>query len=114
MTHTKLFQEGQPLHQDLRDLIYAHAVFWKDKPIYAPGTANLAAMLLVSMPVQEAFLCLVNIVNKSLLKTFYAGPQDDVGIHDVFKRASPDLTCDPRLRHTIAFSTLFWRTRCPR
>lgn len=30
------------------------------------------------MPAQEAFLCLVNLVNKSLLKTFYYGTKDDV------------------------------------
>lgn len=78
LPQTKLFQAGQPLHADLRDLVYAHAVFWKDKPLHANGIANLAAMLLVSMPVQDAFLCLVNLVNKSLLKTFYAGSPDDV------------------------------------
>lgn len=78
LVSTKLFQNDQPLNQDLRDLVYAHAVFWKDTPIYATGTANLAAMLLISMPAQEAFLSLVNLVNKSLLKTFYAGSHDDV------------------------------------
>lgn len=79
LPQTKLFQEGRPLYADLRDLLMAHSVFWKETPMYVSGISHIGAMLLVTMPVQEAFLCLVNLVNKSLLKTFYAGSSDDVG-----------------------------------
>lgn len=80
LRQTKLFQPGCPLHDDLSDILHAHSVFWQGgKPVYAPGTSYLAGMLLVSMTPPDAFLALVNLINKSLLKTFYRGPKDDVG-----------------------------------
>jgi len=78
LPQTKLFQATGPLHADLRDLLLAQSVFWSTTPSYAPGTAQLAGILLISMPAQEAFLCLVNLINKSLLKTFYRGTKDDI------------------------------------
>lgn len=84
LPQTKLFQSVGPLYKDLKDLLLAHSVFWKEgTPMYSNGTSYLAAMLLVSMPVQDAFLSLVNLINKSLLKTFYTGSNDEVREHTI-------------------------------
>ncbi|GAA98640.1 uncharacterized protein L969DRAFT_63337 [Mixia osmundae IAM 14324] len=79
MPNIKLFdKENGPMWSDLRNLLLAHSVFWRDRPSYAPGICFPAAMLLISMPPPEAFVALVNLVNKSCLKSFYAGVSDEI------------------------------------
>lgn len=43
-----------------------------------PGISYLAAMFLLNMSPAEAFLALVNVVEKSFLKSFYANNLDEV------------------------------------
>lgn len=43
------------------------------------GISILAAMLLISMPIQDAFIALVNLINNTFLKHLYEGAQDYVG-----------------------------------
>ena len=93
LTQAKLFQEECPLHNEILELLQAHCVFWKsEKPVYCAGTSYVAGMLLVCMPAQDAFLCLVNVINKSLLKAFYYGTQEDVSMLGTILRKSTACT----------------------
>jgi len=97
MPQLKLFQTEGPMHDDLRNLCLAYSVFWKEKPNYvgasnhwlpcsktdyvrkqSHGISFIAAMLLLSMPIQDAFLALVNLISNTFLKYFYDGSQDYV------------------------------------
>lgn len=90
----KLFQKDGPMYEDLRNLCLAYSVFWKEKPRYvrlvfrlssslaelaqSQGIAWVAGMLLISMPIQDAFIALVNLISNTFLKHFYDGTQDYV------------------------------------
>ncbi|GAA5975905.1 hypothetical protein JCM10908_005323 [Rhodotorula pacifica] len=81
----KLFQEGRVLHEDLMSLLLAWGVYEKRTPRYAEGLAFPAAMLLLNMPLPEAFISLVNLIHKSVLRSFYSeDPQDREAYFRVF------------------------------
>ncbi|KAG0152523.1 hypothetical protein CROQUDRAFT_649950 [Cronartium quercuum f. sp. fusiforme G11] len=67
----KLFQEGKPMHTDLRQILLAWSVFWRERPFYPKGSSFVAALFLINMTPQDAFLSLVNISRKSCLSYFY-------------------------------------------
>ena len=113
LPQTKLFQSSSPLYNDLRDILLAHSVFWRNStPSYASGISYVAATLLITMPPQDAFLCLVNIVNKSLLKPLYAGSQDEVRPLSVVQESFIELNTMFRLRPIAESLTLFLLTKC--
>lgn len=74
----KLFQEGRPMHTDLRQILLAWAVFWRERPYYPKGSSFLAALFLINMPPPDAFLSLVNISRKSCLSYFYNNKQAEM------------------------------------
>ncbi|EGG05279.1 uncharacterized protein MELLADRAFT_36891 [Melampsora larici-populina 98AG31] len=74
----KLFQVGRPMHNDLRQILLAWAVFWRERPFYPKGSSFLAALFLINMQPQDAFLSLVNISRKSCLSYFYNNKQAEI------------------------------------
>lgn len=73
--------KGAPLWQDLRDMLYAYIFVRADEAcqrlesgtvdletldeqfvLYVPGSASLAAMLLLNLPVSQAFIAMLNII----------------------------------------------------
>ncbi|GAA6055176.1 hypothetical protein JCM3770_002220 [Rhodotorula araucariae] len=80
----KLFQEGRVMHDDLMELLVAWTVYEKATPQYPEGLAFPAALLLLNMPPPEAFVCLVNLVHKSFLRSFYGDPEELEAYYRVF------------------------------
>ncbi|KAM0754750.1 hypothetical protein T439DRAFT_284256 [Meredithblackwellia eburnea MCA 4105] len=88
----KLFQkDGGVMHDELVDIILAYTVHWDGRPHYARGLSYTAAMLLVNMPAAEAFLTLINLVNKSFLKSFYSNDEEEI---DAYYRIFDTLLAD--------------------
>ncbi|OWZ78813.1 hypothetical protein C365_02452 [Cryptococcus neoformans Bt85] len=68
----KVFTRGSPLRDDLRELICAWLVFRSDEGLgYAPYINLLCAMLLLASPPPAAFLTLLNILSRPLLRAFF-------------------------------------------
>ncbi|BGP38718.1 hypothetical protein JCM10450v2_002668 [Rhodotorula kratochvilovae] len=80
----KLFQEGRVMHDDLVELVVAWSVHEKAIPRYPEGLAFPAALLLLNMSAPEAFVCLVNLVQKSFLRSFYGDPDEVEAYYRVF------------------------------
>ncbi|BGP14683.1 hypothetical protein JCM10213_006237 [Rhodosporidiobolus nylandii] len=81
----KLFQSGGVMHEELMELLLAWSVYEKDVPRYPRGLAYPAALLLVNMPPAEAFVSLVNLVQKSFLHWFYVSdPAEEDAAYRVF------------------------------
>lgn len=81
----KLFQEDRVMHDDLIELLLAWSVYEQRTPRYAEGLAFPAAMLLLNMPRPDAFVSLVNLIHKSVLRSFYSpDPQDREAYYRVF------------------------------
>lgn len=87
----KLFQEGRPMHNDLRQILLAWAVFWRERPFYPKGSSFTAALFLMNMPPQDAFLSLVNISRKSCLSYFYNNKKAEI---EAFYRIFDTLLAD--------------------
>ncbi|GAA6002018.1 hypothetical protein JCM10207_003040 [Rhodosporidiobolus poonsookiae] len=87
----KLFQRGGVMHEELMDLLLAWSTYEKIKPRYPRGLAYPAALLLVNMPASEAFISLVNLVQKSVLRSFYG---DDPEEEDAYYRVFDTLLAD--------------------
>lgn len=85
----RLFQVGGVMHEDLKNLLLAYSVFRDGAtPRYPSGISYPAALLMINMTPPEAFLSLVNLVEKSLLKSFYCDEMADVCSR------SPSLLCN--------------------
>lgn len=69
LTSLSIFQKGGPYHEDLRDLLHAFT-FYRTDIGYVRGINCIAAMLLVNMSSPEAFVCLVNLLNRRCLLAF--------------------------------------------
>ncbi|KIR53899.1 hypothetical protein I315_03514 [Cryptococcus gattii Ru294] len=68
----KIFTRGSPLRDDLRELICAWLVFRSDEGLgYAPYINLLCAMLLLVSPPPTAFLILLNVLSRPLLRAFF-------------------------------------------
>ncbi|GJN87506.1 hypothetical protein Rhopal_000455-T1 [Rhodotorula paludigena] len=74
----KLFQEGRVMHDDLMELLLAWSVHEKMAPRYPEGLSFPAALLLLNMSPAEAFICLVNLVQKSFLRSFYSDDPEEI------------------------------------
>ncbi|GAA5867277.1 hypothetical protein JCM1840_005006 [Sporobolomyces johnsonii] len=97
----KLFQRGGVMHEDLMDLLLAWSVYEKVSPRYPQGLAYPAALLLVNMTVQEAFVSLVNLVKKSFLRSFYGDDPEEV---EAYYRVFDTLLADTMPRVYASFS----------
>ncbi|KAK4050113.1 hypothetical protein OIV83_003684 [Microbotryomycetes sp. JL201] len=77
----KLFQKDGVMHDDLVDVLLAFTVFEAGatgEVRYPAGLACPGAMLLVNMAPTDAWVSLVNLVDKSCLKSFYRRRQDEM------------------------------------
>lgn len=75
--------ETGPLYDDLKQILYAWVVARADEGLgYAIGAAKVAAMLLINMPTQNAFLVMRNLLDRHCLRSFFGGERtkDDVSI----------------------------------
>ncbi|WFD44075.1 hypothetical protein MPSI1_002740 [Malassezia psittaci] len=83
--------EGAPLHEDLKNVLYAYVTLRADEAcqrlnegtmdmaaldelflLYVPGSACLAAMLLLNLPAPQAFLALLNLIaSNTWLRSIY-------------------------------------------
>jgi hypothetical protein len=71
-----------PLYEDLKDMLCAWVVARSDEGLgYVPGVSRIAGMLILQMPVQQAFTLMRNLLERHCLRSFYGGPsaKDDVG-----------------------------------
>ncbi|KAJ7597469.1 rab-GTPase-TBC domain-containing protein [Mycena floridula] len=80
--------ETGPLYSDLKDMLCAWLVARTDEGLgYKHGAAKLAAMLLINMPVQPAFVVMRNLLERHCLRSFYGseGAKHDVeGYYRIF------------------------------
>ena len=75
-------KETGPLHDDLKDILYAWVVARSDEGMgYTMGASKIAAMLLINMASQQAFVVMRNLLERHCLRSFFGGERvkDDVG-----------------------------------
>ncbi|TFK30928.1 RabGAP/TBC [Coprinopsis marcescibilis] len=73
--------ENGPLHDDLKQMLYAWVVSRADEGLgYTAGAARIAAMLLINLPIQNAFIVMRNLLDRHCMRSFFGGErsQDDV------------------------------------
>ena len=71
------------MYEDLKDILCAWVVSRSDEGLgYTLGAAKIAAMLLITMPGQRAFIVMRNLLERHCLRSFFGGERarDDVGI----------------------------------
>lgn len=76
-------KEKGPLYGDLKEMLCAWVVSRSDEGLeYTFGAARIAAMLLINMPSQQAFIVMRNLLERHCLRSFFGGQRakDDVGI----------------------------------
>ncbi|CZT08257.1 related to Mac1p interacting protein (MIC1 protein) [Rhynchosporium graminicola] len=67
----RIFQKGGPLHETLRDVLRAYAMYRSDIG-YVPGTSTIAALLLLNLPTPSStFSALSNLLNRPLAHSFH-------------------------------------------
>lgn len=75
--------ESGPMYADLKDMLYAWVVARSDEGLgYTYGVAKIAGMMLITMPIQQAFNVMRNLLDRHCMRSFYGGERlkDDVGI----------------------------------
>ena len=73
--------ETGPLYGELKELLCAWVVARSDEGLgYTKGASRLAAMLLITMPAQQAFVVMRNLLERHCMRSFYGGEgaKDDV------------------------------------
>jgi TBC1 domain family member 14 len=73
--------ETGPMYQDLKDILCAWVVARQDEALgYKMGIARIAAMFIINMPPQQAFVVMRNLLERHCLRSFYGGisTKDDV------------------------------------
>ncbi|ODQ55244.1 hypothetical protein SAICODRAFT_88323 [Saitoella complicata NRRL Y-17804] len=70
----KMFQKGGVLHEDLCTLLEAYVQYRSDLG-YVPGMSHLAALMLLNMTPQEAFIALANLLNRTLPLALYTNDE---------------------------------------
>ncbi|KAF7436496.1 hypothetical protein PC9H_003329 [Pleurotus ostreatus] len=73
--------EMGPLYQDLKDMLCAWVVSRSDEGLgYTTGVSRVAAMFLISMPPQQGFVVMRNLLERHCMRSFYGGAatKDDV------------------------------------
>ncbi|KAJ6519968.1 rab-GTPase-TBC domain-containing protein [Mycena sanguinolenta] len=86
--------ENGPLYSDLKDMMCAWVVSRSDEGLgYTLGAAKIAAMLLINMPVQQAFIVMRNLMERHCMRSFFGGDgsKDDV---DAYYRIFDTLLAD--------------------
>lgn len=71
-----------PMYADLKDMLYAWVVARSDEGLgYTYGAAKIAGMMLITMPAQQAFNVMRNLLERHCMRSFYGGERskDDVG-----------------------------------
>lgn len=112
LVHLRLFQKGSPLREDLRELITAWVVYRSDTamgyvrpppfphsacpgptddPEQAPYITLVGALFLLSSPPATAFLNLVNLLSRPVMRAFYTETKDEI---DAFYRVFENLQAD--------------------
>ncbi|KAF8310415.1 RabGAP/TBC [Clavulina sp. PMI_390] len=77
--------EYGPMHQDLKDLLCAWVVSRSDEGLgYVRGASNIAAMFILNMPLDEAFLSMRNLLERHCLRSFYGGEGSDDDVSRIF------------------------------
>lgn len=67
-------KETGPLHDDLKDILYAWVVARSDEGMgYTMGASKIAAMLLINMSAQQAFVVMRNLLERHCLRSFFGG-----------------------------------------
>jgi hypothetical protein len=77
--------ENGPLYPDLKDMLCAWVVSRSDEGLgYTIGAAKIAAMLLINMPAQQAFIVMRNLMERHCMRSFFGGDgaKDDVSIRN--------------------------------
>jgi hypothetical protein len=75
--------ETGPLYQELKDMLCAWVVSRSDEGLgYSLGAAKIAAMLLITIPVQQAFVVMRNLLERHCMRSFFGGEgtRDEVSI----------------------------------
>ncbi|KAF9454150.1 RabGAP/TBC [Macrolepiota fuliginosa MF-IS2] len=70
-----------PMYTDLKDMLYAWVVARSDEGLgYTHGAAKIAGMMLITMPAQQAFNVMRNLLERHCMHSFYGGERskDDV------------------------------------
>lgn len=70
-----------PMYTDLKDILCAWVVSRADEGFgYTFGAARIAAMLIITMPCQQAFVVMRNLLERHCLRSFYgaSSSKDDV------------------------------------
>ncbi|KAF5352712.1 hypothetical protein D9756_005937 [Leucocoprinus leucothites] len=73
--------EFGPMYSDLKEMLYAWAVARSDEGLgYTYGVAKIAGMMLITMPMQQAFNVMRNLLERHCMRSFYGGERskDDV------------------------------------
>ncbi|KAI9512492.1 rab-GTPase-TBC domain-containing protein [Russula earlei] len=73
--------DSGPMYADLKDMLYAWVVSRSDEGLgYVPGTARIAAMILLNMSAGPGFIVLKNLLERHCMRSFYGGlsTKDDV------------------------------------
>ncbi|KAJ3892867.1 rab-GTPase-TBC domain-containing protein [Lentinula edodes] len=67
-------RETGPLYPDLKDMLCAWVVARADEGLgYTFGAAKIAAMFLINMPIQQAFIVMRNLLERHCLRSFFGG-----------------------------------------
>lgn len=67
-------RETGPMYADLRDMLLAWVVSRSDEGLgYTLGAAKIAAMLLLNMPSQQAFVVMRNLLERHCMRSFFGG-----------------------------------------
>ncbi|KAK7064109.1 Tbc1 domain family member 14 [Favolaschia claudopus] len=86
--------ETGPLYADLKDMLCAWVVSRSDEGLgYTVGASKIAAMLLLNIPVQQAFIVMRNLMDRHCMRSFYGGEgtKEDV---DAYYRIFDTLLAD--------------------
>lgn len=70
------------MYTDLKDMLYAWVVARSDEGLgYTYGAAKIAGMMMITMPTQQAFNVMRNLLERHCMRSFYGGERskDDVG-----------------------------------
>lgn len=66
--------ETGPMHQDLRDMLFAWVVSRSDEGLgYIPGAASIAAMFLINMDAPQGFIAMRNLLERHCMRSIYGG-----------------------------------------
>lgn len=74
---TGLFKAGTPMHASLVDLLKAYAAY-RPETGYKPSMTRIAALLLLNMSPEDAFIALANVLNRALPNAFLTNDRQGV------------------------------------